>query len=56
VMYEPPKFDNKPLTPAEVGTLIDERLDPRDITSTIVGLAVKGYIKIEETKRGSSPN
>ncbi len=51
VMYEPPKFDNKPLTPAEVGTLIDEKLDPRDITSTIVGLAVKGYIKIEETKR-----
>jgi hypothetical protein len=51
VMYEPPKFDNKPLTPAEVGTLIDEKLDPRDITSTIVGLAVKGYIKIEETKK-----
>ena len=51
VMYEPPKFDNKPLTPAEVGTLIDEKLDPRDITSTLVGLAVKGYIKIEETKK-----
>jgi len=51
VMYEPPKFDNKPLTPGEVGTLIDERLDSRDITSTIVGLAVKGYIKIEETKK-----
>jgi len=51
VMYEPPKFDNKPLTPGEVGTLIDERLDPRDITSTMVGLAVKGYIKIEETKK-----
>ncbi len=50
VMYEPPKFDNKPLTPAEVGTIIDEKLDPRDITSTIVGLAVKGYIKIEEVK------
>jgi len=50
VMYEPPKFDGKPITPAEVGTLIDEKLDPRDITSTIVGLAVKGYIKIEETK------
>ncbi len=50
VMYEPPKFDNKTLTPAEVGTLIDEKLDPRDITSTIVGLAVKGYIKIEEVK------
>ena len=51
VMYEPPKFENQPLTPAEVGTLIDERLDPRDITSTIVGLAVRGYIKIEETKK-----
>jgi len=51
VMYEPPKFDNQPLTPAEVGMLIDEKLDPRDITSTIVGLAVKGYLKIEETKK-----
>ncbi len=51
VMYEPPKFENQPLTPAEVGTLVDEKLDPRDITSTIVGLAVKGYIKIEETKK-----
>jgi uncharacterized membrane protein len=50
-MYEPPKFENQPLTPAEVGTLIDEKLDPRDITSTIVGLAVKGYIKIEEMKK-----
>ncbi len=51
VMYEPPKFDNQPLTPAEVGTLVDEKLDPRDITSTIVGLAVKGYLKIEETRK-----
>jgi uncharacterized membrane protein len=50
VMYEPPKFDNKPLIPAEVGALVDEKLDPRDITSSIVGLAVKGYIKIEEVK------
>jgi uncharacterized membrane protein YgcG len=49
-MYEPPKFDNKPLAPGEVGTLVDEKLDPRDITSTILGLAVKGYIKIEEQK------
>jgi len=30
--------------------LLDEKLDPRDITSTLVGLAVKGYIQIEETK------
>ncbi|MBI4699433.1 MAG: DUF2207 domain-containing protein [Nitrospirae bacterium] len=50
VMYEPPVFNNSPLCPAEVGTLIDETLDPRDITATIAGLAVKGYIKIEEKK------
>jgi len=50
VMYEPPKFNNQSLSPGEVGALIDERLDPRDITSTILGLAVKGYIKIEEQK------
>jgi uncharacterized membrane protein len=50
VIYEPPKFNNNTLTPGEVGTLIDERLDSRDLTSTIVGLAVKGYIKIEEKK------
>jgi uncharacterized membrane protein len=44
-MYEPPKD----MTPAEVGTLIDDTVHPRDITSTLVDLAVKGYIKIEET-------
>jgi uncharacterized membrane protein YgcG len=43
-MYEPPKG----LTPAEAGTLIDDSTDPRDITSTIVDLAVRGYLKIEE--------
>jgi len=43
-MYEPPKG----LTPAEAGTLIDDSTDPRDITSTIVDLAVRGFIKIEE--------
>lgn len=50
VMYGPPKYNNNPLTPGEVGALVDEKLDPRDITSTIVGLAVKGYIRMEETK------
>lgn len=50
VMYEPPQHKNVPLTPGEVGAMVDEKLDPRDITSTIVGLAVKGFIAIEETK------
>ena len=31
-MYEPPKYENQPLRPAEVGTLVDEKLDPRDIS------------------------
>jgi uncharacterized membrane protein len=43
-MYEPPKD----MTPAEVGTLVDDVVHPRDITSTLVDLAVKGYLKIEE--------
>ena len=38
------------MTPAEAGTLVDDTVHPRDITSTIVDLAVRGYIKIEETK------
>ncbi len=51
VMYQPPQYEGKTLSPAEVGAIVDEKVDPRDITSTIVGLAVKGYIKIEETKK-----
>ena len=42
--YEPPKG----MSPAETGTLVDDSIHPRDITSTIVDLAVRGYIKIEE--------
>jgi uncharacterized membrane protein len=43
-MYEPPKD----MSPAEAGSLIDDSVDPRDITSTIVDLAVRGYLHIEE--------
>ena len=44
VQYAPPEG----LTPAEVGTLIDNSADMRDITATIVDLAVRGYVHIEE--------
>jgi len=44
-MYEPPAG----ISPAEAGTLLDDAIHPRDITSTMVDLAVRGYIKIEET-------
>jgi len=43
-MYEPPTG----ISPAEAGTLLDDSIHPRDITSTIVDLAVRGFIKIEE--------
>jgi len=44
-MYEPPAG----ISPAEAGTLLEDAIHPRDITSTIVDLAVRGYLKIEET-------
>jgi uncharacterized membrane protein len=45
-MYGPPEK----MGPAEVGTLIDGSVDPRDITSVLVDLAVRGYVKIVETQ------
>src|SRR5262249_35395979 len=45
-MYDPPEN----MGPAEVGTLIDDTVNPRDITSVLVDLAVRGYIKIVETE------
>jgi hypothetical protein len=44
VEWNPPKN----LTPAEVGTLMDERCDMDDIVSTLVDLAARGYLIIEE--------
>jgi len=44
VQYEPPAG----LTPAEAGTLIDEKVDMRDITATMIDLGVNGHLKIEE--------
>ena len=41
------------LTPAEVGTLVDEQVDLRDISATIIDLAVRGYLKIEEVDANS---
>jgi uncharacterized membrane protein len=43
--YEPPDA----MTPAELGTLVDGKPDMRDITATIVDLAVRGYLHIEES-------
>jgi hypothetical protein len=45
--YEPPDQ----LTPGEAGTLVDNSADMRDITASIVDLAVRGYIAIEEHQK-----
>ena len=44
VEWSPPKD----LTPAEVGTLIDESCDMQDIVSTLIDMAARGYLKIRE--------
>jgi hypothetical protein len=46
VAYEPPPD----LSPAEVGTLIDHRAEMHDLTATVVDLAVRGHLLIEERK------
>ena len=47
--YEPPDG----LTPAELGTLVDNRPDTRDVTATLVDLAVRGYLTIEEVQKNA---
>jgi uncharacterized protein (TIGR04222 family) len=44
VEFEPPDK----LRPGELGTLIDFEAGPLDVTATIIDLAVRGYLKIEE--------
>jgi uncharacterized membrane protein YgcG len=44
VEWNPPKN----LTPAEVGTLVDEHCDMEDIVSTLIDLAARGYLTIQE--------
>src|SRR5204862_572534 len=47
--YEPPAK----LRPAQLGVLVDESADPRDLVATIVDLAVRGYLTItEHAKQG----
>jgi uncharacterized protein (TIGR04222 family) len=44
--YEPPEG----LSPAEAGTLVDGKLDLRDVTATVVDLAVRGYVAIARAR------
>jgi hypothetical protein len=45
--YDPP--DGQP--PAIVGTLVDERVDQREVIATIIDLAVRGFLHITEEKK-----
>jgi hypothetical protein len=47
VQYAPPDA----MTPAEAGALVDDNVAMRDITATIVDLAVRGYLVIEEKEK-----
>ena len=40
------------LHPGAVGVLIDDRIDLRDISAMLIGLAVKGYLTIQESDDG----
>ena len=50
VEYEPPEVagQDRRMRPAEAGLLLDERADTLDVSATIVDLAVRGYLRIEE--------
>jgi hypothetical protein len=47
VEFEPPEH----LRPGELGTLIDFDAGPLDVTATIIDLAVRGFLKIEEVDK-----
>ena len=44
VRFDPPVG----MRPGQIGTLIDEKADPRDVTATLVDLAVRGYLRIDD--------
>jgi uncharacterized membrane protein len=46
--YQPP--DN--MRPAQLGLILDETADTKDVTATIVDLAVRGYLVIKQVKNG----
>lgn len=40
--------------PGQVGTVLDEHVDPVDITATVLDLAVRGHLRIHELDRASA--
>ena len=58
--YDAPPADAGPsalsppagIRPGQVGTLVDERADVIDVTATVIDLAVRGYVGVEEVDAG----
>jgi len=47
--FEPPKYDDGVVfSPAETGFILDNKIDHRELTATIIHLAQKGFLKIKE--------
>jgi len=44
-------YPPKDLSPAEVGTLMDEKCDMSDIIATLLDLAARGYLQIHENEK-----
>ena len=40
--------------PGQVGTLVDERVDPVDVTASLIDLAVRGHLRFTELPRAST--
>lgn len=47
VEFAPPEG----LRPGQIGTLVDERVNTLDVTATIIDLAVRGHLRIEEVPK-----
>jgi len=57
--HDQPPMESAPpegLRPGQAGTLLDGVANPRDVTGTIVDLAVRGYLRIEEVPESPSPD
>src|SRR6478735_8015063 len=50
VQFQPPRG----VQPGMVGTIIDETANPIDVSATVIDLAVRGFIRIEESDGGGA--
>lgn len=49
--FEPPQYnDGTVFSPAETGFIVDNKIDHRELTATIIHLAQRGFLKIKENE------